>query len=298
MSLADPVRQDVEHALREMGLGRRIQATVPVGGGCINNGLRVDTETGSSFFLKWNADAPAQMFEAEAAGLIALREAQAVRVPEPLAWGGSEGTPSWLLLEYITPGATRGDSDERLGRGLAALHDTDALETFGWDHDNWIGALPQANARSSSWGEFWHDRRIVPQLDAARSRGHFNDSLLDRLLDVIPAALSDVSSSQLLHGDLWSGNALVADDGEPVVIDPAVYWGDGEVDLAMTELFGGFGPGFYDAYADVRGISAAYRSHRKELYQLYYLLVHVNLFGASYVEGSRRAAERALSELT
>ena len=225
MSLADPVRQDVEHALREMGLGGEIRTSIPVGGGCINNGLRIDTETGSSFFLKWNADAPVQMFEAEAAGLAALREARAVRVPEPLAWGGGDDAPSWLLLEYITPGATRGDSDERLGRGLAALHDRDARETFGWDRDNWIGTLPQANDRSSSWGAFWHNQRIAPQLAAVRSRGHFNDSLLDRLLEVIPAALSDVSSPQLLHGDLWSGNALVALDGEPVVIDPAVYWG-------------------------------------------------------------------------
>jgi len=149
VSLANPIRQDVEHALREMGLGRRIRASVPVGSGCINNGLRIDTETGSSFFLKWNADAPVQMFEVEAAGLTALREAR-VRVSEPLAWGGSDGAPSWLLLEYITPGATRGDSDERLGRGLAALRDREAQETFGWYHDNWIGALPQGNARSSA----------------------------------------------------------------------------------------------------------------------------------------------------
>ncbi len=297
MTLPGDIRREVEHTLRDLRLGLRIQSSVPVGGGCISNGLRVDTETGS-FFLKWHAGAPVQMFEAEAAGLVALRDAEAIRAPEPLGWGGGLGTPSWLLMEYIAPAPPRPDSEARLGCGLAALHDLGGPKTFGFDHGNWIGALPQQNTPTSSWGEFWRDRRIVPQLASARQRGHFGDSLLDRLVEAIPAALSDVSTPQLLHGDLWSGNAFTASDGEPVIIDPAVYRGDGEVDLAMTELFGGFGSGFHDAYAEARGISEAYTSHRKELYQLYYLLVHVNLFGASYVTGTRRAAERVLSELT
>lgn len=296
MTLPGHVQREVEQALHDLRLGTRIRSWVAVGGGCISNGLRIDTRTGS-FFLKWNASAPARMFEAEAAGLVALRDAEAVRAPEPLAWGGSADTPNWLLMEYIAPEPARPDSHARLGRGLAALHNLDCPGTFGFGQDNWIGALPQENSPGSLWGEFWRDRRIVPQLALARRRGYFDDTLLDRLVEVVPAALSDVATPQLLHGDLWSGNAFTASDGEPVIIDPAVYRGDGEVDLAMTELFGGFGRGFYDAYADAHGVSESYGPHRRDLYQLYYLLVHVNLFGASYVTGTRRAAERVLSEM-
>jgi protein-ribulosamine 3-kinase len=299
--LPAPVRQGVMDALGHLG-ATGIRQVVPVGGGCINNGARVDTN-GRSYFLKWSPRAPAGLFEAEADGLRALAEPGALRVPAPLVVGGGADGPSWLLMEYLGHGAPARDFDERLGRGLAALHRSIPPDgAFGWHRDNWIGSLDQINTKSSSWACFWRDRRIAPQVLRARRGGHLSGrrgQTLDRVLSLIPAALADVDDapSHLLHGDLWSGNVFAGTGGEPVVIDPAAYRGHGEVDLAMTELFGGFGPGFYDAYHGAVGITPAYRAYRRELYQLYYLLVHVNLFGASYEGSAVRAAERVLAEV-
>lgn len=345
MSLPGPVREAVRFALARLHPGAEITAVAPVGGGCINNGARIDTSAGRRFFLKWNPSAPAGMFDAEMDGLRALRAAasatddaasdaagtdvvatdarasdgdsgvEPLRVPEPYEAGGGGGTPDWLLMEWIGAGPATTGSDERLGRGLALLHDADVSAApavapppapgsptgswertpFGWHADNWIGSLPQSNTEHASWPDFWRTERIEPQLRSAREKGHLTGPLWDDLLDRIPAALDGVETPALLHGDLWSGNAYVAEDGAPVIVDPAVYRGDAEVDLAMTELFGGFGARFYDAYRETRGVTDEYASHRRDLYQLYYLLVHVNLFGSGYVAGSRRAAERVLA---
>jgi fructosamine-3-kinase len=249
------------------------------------------------------------MFAAEASGLAALRSTHTLRIPEPIAWCDSRDGASWLLMEHIAPAAPRPTSDERLGRGLAALHSSGApppaagdgppiaRDAFGWRNDNWIGSLDQRNAPTSSWASFWRDRRIAPQVAEARAHGHATEEVFDRLIEAIPSALVDVSRPELLHGDLWSGNTYTTTGGEPVVVDPAVYLGDGEVDLAMTELFARFGSRFYDAYQEARGISTGYSSYRRDLYQLYYLLVHVNLFGASYMIGSIGAAERVVAEI-
>jgi len=275
----------------ERALGARIVRQQPLGGGCIHHGTRIDTDSGATLFLKWNHDVPAGMFEAEAEGLRALRAVSGVRAPEPIAMGGT-----WLVLEHVQTAPPFRDTGARLGCMLAALHDAGAT-SFGWPTDNWIGSLPQANAAAPTWAEFWRDRRLRPQLERARARGHLHDAAFDSVLDALPSALADVTEPNLLHGDLWSGNWLVSDGGEPVLIDPAVYFGHGEVDLAMSELFGGFERSFYDAYADARGVSPEYRAYRRDLYQLYYLLVHVNLFGASYEAGARAAAQRVMSEL-
>lgn len=293
--LPDPTRRDVERALEELGRSQHIVTATPVGGGCVNNGLRVDTNAGSSFFLKWNARAAVEMFAREAEGLARLGSVDTVVVPEPLAFGGGADSPSWLLLEYIAPVPGSALADGRLGHGLAMIHDHHDEEMFGLSTDNWIGSLPQRNEPSASWGEFWRDQRIIPQLALARQRGHLVDVLMDRVIDVTAEALSDVTRPQLLHGDLWGGNTYVTTGDRPVLVDPAVYFGDGEVDLAMSELFGGFGRGFYEAYGASCPISDEYRHYRRELYQLYYLLVHVNLFGATYITGTRRAAEHVLS---
>jgi protein-ribulosamine 3-kinase len=312
MTLPGTVREAVRSVIGRLGTRAEITAVTPVGGGCINNGARIDTSVGRPFFLKWNPSAPDGMFEAEMDGLRALRQAASaggepgsegvadgdlLRIPEPYEAGGGPGTPHWLLMEWIEVGATTPDADERLGRGLALLHERGEPPRFGWHADNWIGSLPQSNTEHDSWPEFWRTERIEPQLRAARERGRFTDPLMDELLDRIPAALDGVDAPALLHGDLWSGNAYVAKDGAPVLVDPAVYRGDGEVDLAMSELFGGFGARFYDAYRETGGMTDEYGSHRRDLYQLYYLLVHVNLFGGGYVAGSRRAAERVLAAL-
>lgn len=317
MSLPGSVREEVEHAVRRLeGDEASIRVVVPVGGGCINHGTRLETGSGGSYFLKWNPSAPRGIFEAEADGLRALRAAAErvtepvrPRVPRPLATSeaaSSSSRPGWLLMEWLSPGPSTSEGGERLGRGLASLHalsadmspeGTMASEVFGWERSNWIGSLPQSNTPSASWADFWRDQRIAPQLATARDDGYLSDGLMDDLMDAIPRALAGVGQASLVHGDLWSGNSYPTDDGRAALVDPAVYRGDGEVDLAMTELFGGFGDPFYTAYDEVRPISAEYPSHRRALYQLYYLLVHVNLFGASYLAGSRRAAETVLAEL-
>lgn len=314
MRLPDPVRDEVSDALARIGHGGPIVSVSAVSGGCINHGARIETRSGGRCFLKWNAAAPEGMFAAETEGLRALHAAASEveagsrpRVPRPLAVARAPGGPDWLLMEWLPPARPAPDSDERLGRGLALLHvavreeaagrDGSGGPTPGWHQDNWIGSLPQSNREHASWGEFWRDERIAPQLALARERGRLGDALLDDLVDRIPRALDGVDRIGLLHGDLWSGNTFVTEGGAPALVDPAVYHGHGEVDLAMSELFGGFGADFYAAYYDVRPISAAYRSHRRDLYQLYFLLVHVNLFGDAYVARSEAAASRVLAAL-
>jgi fructosamine-3-kinase len=273
----------------------------PIGGGCINHGARVRWDDGLSHFLKWNGSAPSGMFEAEADGLAALRTGVAesgarLRVPEPASFGEADGI-SWLLCEWIGPGPGGASSDRRLGEALAALHSVSTGASFGWHRDNWIGSLEQVNDPADDWALFWRDRRIEPQLALARSRSRCTDPAYDRLLAGLPEALAEVDTPSLLHGDLWSGNAYATEDGSPVVVDPAVYRGHHEVDLAMSELFGGFNAGFYEAYDAVRPVDRAYESHRRDVYQLYYLLVHVNLFGSWYEPGARAAAQRVAAAL-
>jgi fructosamine-3-kinase len=263
-----------------------------------------------SFFLKWNPGADPEMFAAEADGLRALEVPEALRIPAVLGWGGS-GSPSdpgWLLLEFVPKGQADSGYGRILGEGLARLHNSGAGLSgpassigpfFGWRRDNFIGSLPQANDAEGTWADFWRKRRIAPQLRMARERGYFTgrerrvlDEILDRMPELLPESDGQVPS--LLHGDLWSGNYYPGPRGEPVLIDPAVYVGACEVDLAMMELFGSFPSGFTEAYGAVRTLPPEYDAFRRDLYQLYYLLVHVNLFGGGYVGGVLRAAEHVL----
>jgi fructosamine-3-kinase len=302
--IPDSVVRGVE-GLLETSAGHpvRVTAARPVGGGCINSGARLETESGDAFFLKWNARAPAGMFEAECDGLVALRaagRAHGVRVPEPLGTGDGAGEPSWLLMEYVEPGPARRGYGEALGRGLAGLHAVARDAAFGWKRDNYIGSLPQANPPTDRWSDFWRDARLAPQVALAleQRRLHKDDArLLERLLAGTMDALDRVSSASLLHGDLWSGNVYAGSTGEPVLIDPAVYVGHREVDIAMSELFGGFPTGFLEAYWEASPLDAGYGRVRRPLYQLYYLLVHLNLFGGGYLGGVREAARAVLSAL-
>jgi len=300
--LPDPVRTALHEALSEHGLEAEILRTRPVSGGCINHGLRLETAAGD-WFVKWNAEVPTDFFRSEVGGLRALADSDTLRVPEPLAVGGGEGVPAWLLLEWVEPGRPASDHDERLGRGLARLHASRAgpsLEGAGWPRPGWIGSLPQDNTPARDWATFWRDRRLEPQCRLARDAGLLagNDAhLLDRLLGSVDAALpaAEDHGPHLLHGDLWGGNAYADAEGRPVLVDPATYRGHGEVDLAMMELFGGFGSRVRDAYADLQPVPEAYAAYRRDLYQLYYLLVHLNLFGSSYLAGSRSAARRVVA---
>ncbi|HEX8395026.1 MAG TPA: fructosamine kinase family protein [Longimicrobium sp.] len=279
----------------EAHLGRVLSAE-SVGGGSINRAARLRTADGP-VFIKYHPRSPAGMFAAEARGLDALRRAAAgLVIPRVLARGDArEGVPAWLALEWLEPAAPSPADDERLGRGLAALHRS-PVAGWGWEEPNFIGSLPQANDTASSWPEFWRLRRLGPQLDLARRAGRLPAAgsewarLMERLPDLLAAAEEDGPS--LLHGDLWSGNRMQTTDG-PALIDPAVYRGHREVDLAMAELFGGFGARFGAAYREAWPLAPGYPT-RRAIYQLYYLLVHVNLFGGGYVAQTASTLRGAL----
>jgi len=250
-----------------------------VGGGCINQGYRVSNGD-RSYFVKLNRATQVEMFIAEASGLEQMAETCAIRVPKPICWG-TAGDTSYLVLEWIDLGRGSSAAWCEMGRQLAAMHQSTSSLGFGWERNNTIGATPQINDWKNDWTEFWVENRIGFQLRMARRRGgQFPQG--DRLLDQIPRLLAGYSPApSIVHGDLWSGNAAITAEGEPVIFDPATYYGDREVDLAMTELFGGFGSEFYRGYNEVYPIDAGY-SLRKTLYNLYHILNHFNLFGGGY----------------
>jgi fructosamine-3-kinase len=299
VSIPDAVRWRVEE---RVGPLRVIQA---VAGGCINHATRV--EVGSKpAFLKHNAHAPPGFFPAEARGLDALRSvADGPRIPHVLAVfdaaeEGKPDEPSWLLLEWIEAGSRGQAFDERLGRAIAALH-AQAAGGWGWSEDNFIGALTQWNASTDTWAAFWRERRLQPQLRVARDHGRVPGASADweRLFAALPDVLRIQAGDgpSLLHGDLWSGNVMADADGRPVLVDPAVYRGHREADLAMADLFGGFDAGFHAAYREARPLADGYAQVRRPIYQLYYLLVHVNLFGGGYVAQTASMLRQAITTL-
>jgi len=246
-----------------------IRAASLVTGGCIHRCYRVSIQE-KDLFLKCNSADYADAFAAEADGLAGLREA-GYRAPEPQSHGTAAGR-AYLLMEFLD---LKGRVDfPALGRMLAQAHRKPGPR-FGWQRDNYIGATPQANGWSDNWAQFWRDRRMQPQLELARKRGF---SLPDISTELLKGHRPQPS---LLHGDLWSGNVSFMPGG-PVVFDPAIYYGDREADLAMTELFGGFPPEFYSSYQEAYPLDAGYEK-RKHLYNLYHLLNHLNLFGRSYL---------------
>jgi fructosamine-3-kinase len=223
------------------------------------------------------------MFSAEARGLEWLREADALRVPAVISVGSG-----FLVLEYLEPAPHRSGFDEELGRGLAQLHRFGA-RWFGLDHDNFIGRLPQANAPLPRWSDFYRSRRLEPQLQRARHAGLVDRALqarFDRLLSRLDELVGPDEPPARLHGDLWGGNLHSDERGGPCLIDPAVYGGHRELDLAMMRLFGGFSERTFGAYAEAYPLAPGFEQ-RVALYQLYPLLVHVNLFGGSYVGSVR-----------
>ena len=246
-------------------------------------------------FVKVGARTARAAFEAESSGLAELTRARAIRVPRVIACGQTEAA-AFLALEWIEAKAPDARCEERLGEGLAALHAVTAAR-FGFHHDNLLGRTPQNNGWTSDWAEFFRDRRLRPQLTLAAHNGH--GALLtergERLLALVPALLAGHHpSASLLHGDLWGGNWLASAEGEPVVFDPAVYYGDREADLAMTHLFGGFKASFYRAYSAAAPLAPGWEA-RGELYNLYHVLNHANLFGAGYARQARAMMERLLA---
>jgi fructosamine-3-kinase len=269
-------------------LGAELDQIRAVSGGDINQAYRVQLRDGRAVFVKTHPHPPAGMYAAEAAGLAWLAEPGALRVPR--VW---VTTDRFLAMEYIESGARARDYDDRLGRGLAALHRSGA-DQFGLAQNNYIGSLAQDNTPAGTWTEFYRQRRLQPQLHQASDAGLVDRPLrrdFDRLFARLDELVGPSEPPARLHGDLWSGNAHVDSAGLPCLIDPAAYGGHREVDLAMMELFGGFGPRTLAAYDEAWPLDVQWRE-RVPLYQLYPLLVHLNLFGGTYLGAIRRALDR------
>jgi protein-ribulosamine 3-kinase len=253
-----------------------------IGGGCINSAHRIDTNNGS-YILKWNdANAYPGMFEAEAKGLELLKKANAIQVPSVVATGQSNNC-TFILLELIEPGKRIKNFWQDFGSKLAKLH-TNTTISFGLDHDNYIGSLPQANKQYASWKDFFVHERLEKQIELARNSGAINNSLIQQFNNLYKRfdELVPEEMPALLHGDLWNGNYMVSNDGTACLIDPAVYYGHREMDLAMTKLFGGFSEEFYESYNATFPLQPRFES-RIDIHNLYPLMVHVNLFGGGYL---------------
>lgn len=265
-------------------VGAAVTSVAAVGGGCIANACRVETEA-RSYFLKWGRGDVAETFPAEAAGLKTLAAAGSpLVVPEVIAQQpASDGTPAFLVTEWINSGRKGLHFWSSFGEGLAALHEHTG-DQYGFDQDNFIGRLPQKNASERTWPRFFRTQRLAPQVDMARERGRWQagweapiETLYRRLPDLLPAQ----PDRSVLHGDLWSGNFLVTAIGNVALVDPAVYYGHRETDLAMTELFGGFDEAFYTAYREAYPLEPGYEE-RRDIYNLYHLINHLNHFGGRY----------------
>ena len=274
-------------------LGSEIATVRGLAGGDINVAYEVALVDGRRLFVKTNDRSPRAMFAAEARGLAWLAEAGALRIPKVVAVAAPDDARQFLVLELVATGVPARDFDETLGRGLAALHRRGA-PGFGLDHDNFIGSLPQSNALASSWPDFYRARRLEAQLRRAADQGRASSRMrqgFDRLFRVLDELCGPAEPPARLHGDLWGGNLLCDDRGAPCLIDPAVYGGHREIDLAMMRLFGGFGGRVYDAYDEAWPFADGHHE-RVSLYQLYPLMVHVNLFGGSYLGSVEAALER------
>jgi fructosamine-3-kinase len=286
----------VEPALRAAlasALGSEVASVRGVAGGDINEAYEIALGDGRRLFAKANARSPRGMFAAEARGLAWLAEAGALRIPKVVAVAAPEAPAQFLVLELVATGRPARDFDERLGRGLAALHRRDA-PAFGLDHDNFVGSLPQENATASTWPEFYRGRRLEPLLRRAADRGLASSRMREgfhRLFAALDELCGPPEPPARLHGDLWGGNLLCDDRGAPVLIDPAVYGGHREIDLAMMRLFGGFGARVFEAYHEAAPLADGH-GERVPLYQLYPLMVHVNLFGGGYVGSVESALDR------
>lgn len=266
-----------------------------IGGGCINKAVVVTALDGRRYFAKFNDAERLPMFEAESEGLTTLAQTGAIRVPRPVCTGRTSHH-AFLVMEYLKLNRAGETSQAHLGTRLARLHRASAPQ-FGWHRNNTIGSTSQINDWHDDWIVFYRERRLRVQIDLAADRG---EKELCRLGETLMEALPDFFGGyrpvvSLLHGDLWSGNVSAVRDGEPVIFDPAVYYGDREADVAMTELFGGFSAGFYAAYREAWPLDPGYAT-RKSLYNLYHVLNHFNLFGGGYGAQAEHTMRQLLSQ--
>ncbi len=270
--------------------------TRPVSGGCINSAYILQGET-TSYFIKLNQSQLLAMFEAEFAGLKEIAATKTIRVPQPIICGVLSDR-AFIVLEMISLSAGNKHADLQLGQNLAALHQIQ-YPFFGWHQNNTIGSTEQINNTSDEWSNFWRTQRIAFQLSLAKQNGYATKLIRsgEKLCESMHYFFDNYSPyPSLLHGDLWSGNAAITELGEPIIYDPACYYGDRETDIAMTELFGGFSRHFYDAYKESYPLPPEYKT-RKTLYNLYHILNHLNLFGESYQHQAQSMIDSLLSEI-
>ena len=278
----------LEEAIGKLrGEGIRVTGRRPVFGGDINRAYELELSDGSVIFMKANTRQKYGIFEGEAESLVFIRQTGVIRSPEVFAIG-TDRDLSFLLMEYIPSGRTLRSSMEELGHGLALMHqaDTGAFVRggkYGALHDHLLGSGIQDNTPMDSWPAFFRECRLRPQFE--RADAYFDNrerKQIERLLDKLGQYLPEPERPSLLHGDLWAGNYMVDDQGHPWLIDPACYVGHAEADLALTELFGGFDSSFYEAYWKEMGFDPGYRE-RRDIYNLYHLVKHLNLFGTGYL---------------
>ncbi len=293
----DPLDTWLQHHLGQGLVGRR-----PVGGGCIHRAWRLELAGGDTVFAKTNTVACLPLLEAEVLGLRALAShaPPGLVIPEPLAWGVA-GDQAVLVLDWLNLAAGAGGAVARggwfrLGQGLAGLHRSSAASApaqgYGWAADNFIGSAPQINSWCADWGVFFTECRLAPQLAWAARRGEPLQGA-QLLMDRLPGWLAGHTCQPVLvHGDLWGGNAGLLADGAATIFDPACHWGDREVDLAMARLFGGFPDAFFDGYTAAWPLEPG-AEDRAQLYNLYHLLNHANLFGGGY----HRQAQASINAL-
>lgn len=293
----------IENALDSLfGKGTRIAQTDRISGGDINEAYGLTLTNGTHIFMKSNSKENVTFFTAEAAGLHAIAKTQSIGTPQILCYGTQEGSPgySFLLLEFINGKNRIANYWETFAHQLAAMHQSSAADfvphgKYGFVQDNYIGAGEQINTPQESWIDFFRSCRLEPQFKRAASCFRTTDwKKITKLLDHLDDFLIEPVHPSLLHGDLWSGNFITGNDGKAWLIDPAAYVGHAEADIAMTELFGGFSPAFYAAYQETAPMQPGYHD-RRDLYNLYHLLNHLNLFGQSYLATVQRILAKYVS---
>lgn len=278
MSLSDKVKKKIENFR-----GEEIKRAESLSGGCISNAYKVMFTDGLAYLLKIKEHSPADMFAAEAHGLQELRKASAIKVPEVFFYDRD-----FILLEYIRSAEKKKNFFEEFGRKFAQLHRYTS-EDFGFYEDNYIGSTPQKNIYNEgtrkSWTNFYYSKRLLYQYKLAERNGYAEGELRSAFMKIEnkiePILGGSEEPPSLLHGDLWSGNYMADDNGEACLIDPAVYYGHREADLAMTKLFGGFPVSFYQAYNEEFPLKEGWE-YRENIYMLYHVLNHMNIFGRGY----------------
>lgn len=284
MNLNNYVKKPIEEHL-----GEKLKSSTSVGGGCIADSKIITTESGKNYFLKINIRFPDDMFPKEANGLKELRNAGVIRVPEVIIVRSN-----FILIEHLEEAPRRKFFYEDFGRKFAGLHKSKSI-SFGFYENNYIGSTEQKNISSenqkANWTEFYFTNRLLFQFKLAEKNGYAATKLREGIVRLEKKIESILSGSEekptLLHGDLWGGNYVVDDKGEACLIDPAVYYGHREADLAMTKLFGGFSSEFYMAYLEEYPLYEGWQ-YRENIYKLYHVLNHLNLFGTSYYEQAVR----------